>query len=82
MSRKHALLVGNLLWLQGDIQGAWVRYQEAVTILEQLVAAQPGSTTFLEHLAEAYRRSGDLQGNSAYFHFGDIEKANLYQTSQ
>jgi eukaryotic-like serine/threonine-protein kinase len=73
------MLVGNLLWLQGDIQGAWDRYQEAVVILEQLAAAQPGSSTFLEHLAEAYRRSGDLQGNSAYFHFGDIEKANFYQ---
>ena len=74
------MLVGNLLWLQGDIQGAWVRYQEAVTILEQLWLPRIRAvTTFLEHLAEAYRRSGDLQGNSAYFHFGDNEKANFYQ---
>ena len=46
------------------MQSAWNRYQEAVSTLEQLVNTEPDSTTFLENLAEAYRRSGDLQGNA------------------
>jgi serine/threonine protein kinase/tetratricopeptide (TPR) repeat protein len=76
---KTRLLVGNLLWLQGDMQSAWNRYQEAVSTLEQLVNTEPDNTTFLENLAEAYRRSGDLQGNAAYFHFGNTDRANAYQ---
>ena len=76
---KTRLLVGNLLWLEGDMQSAWNRYQEAVSTLEQLVNAEPDSTTFLENLAEAYRRSGDLQGNAAYFHFGNSDRANVFQ---
>jgi serine/threonine protein kinase len=73
------LLQSNLLWMQGDLQGAWDHSREAVAILEQLIAADTESTTFLENLAEAYRRCGDLQGNAAYFHFGDPAKATWYQ---
>ncbi len=73
------LLVGNMLWLQGDLQNAWGHYQVAVRLLEELVDRDPENTTYRETLAEAYRRSGDLQGNTAYFHFGDPEKARFYQ---
>jgi tetratricopeptide (TPR) repeat protein len=73
------LLVGNMLWLQGDLQNAWGHYQVAVRVLEELVDRDPENTTYRETLAEAYRRSGDLQGNTAYFHFGDPEKARFYQ---
>ena len=73
------LLVGNMLWLQGDLQSAWAHYQVAISILEELVGRDSDNTSYLETLAEAYRRSGDLQGNAAYFHFGDTEKARFYQ---
>lgn len=77
---KSRLLVGNLLWLAGDLQGAWARYQEAVGWLEQLVGRDPQNPHYLEELEEAYRRCGDLQGNPAYFHFGDLEKAGSYHS--
>ena len=73
------LLVGNMLWLQGDLQNAWGHYQVAIRLLEELVDRDPENTTYRETLGEAYRRSGDLQGNTAYFHFGDPEKARFYQ---
>ena len=72
------LLVGNLLWMRGDLQGAWSRYREAVAWLEKLVETEPDEPSHLKDLEEAYRRCGDLQGNPAYFHFGDLEKAQLY----
>lgn len=75
---RTRLLVGNLLWLRGDLQGAWTRYREAVAWLEKLTELEPDDTTHLKELEEAYRRCGDLQGNPAFFHFGDIEKALLY----
>jgi tetratricopeptide (TPR) repeat protein len=46
--------------------------------LEQLVDADPENRGLVEQLEEAYRRSGDLQGNPSYFHFGDLEKAKFY----
>ena len=73
------LLVGNLLWLEGDLQGASARYTEAITLVEQLLGEDTDSTTYLEVLADAYRHLGDLQGNAAYFNFGDNEKASFYQ---
>ena len=76
---KTRLLVGNLLWLHGDLKGAWNRYQEAVTLLERMTESDPDHPAILEDLGEAYRRCGDLQGNPAYFHFGDLEKAKFYQ---
>ena len=76
---KTRLLIGNLLWLQGDLQGAWSRYQEAVNWLEPMADANPENPLILEELEEAYRRCGDLQGNPSYFHFGDVEKAGFYQ---
>jgi eukaryotic-like serine/threonine-protein kinase len=75
---RTRLLVGSLLWLRGDLQGAWSRYREAVAWLEQLIEAEPESMMHLQELQEAYRRCGDLQGNPSYFHFGDLEKAQLY----
>jgi tetratricopeptide (TPR) repeat protein len=75
---RTRLLVGNLLWLSGDLQSAWHRYEEAVDWLEQLVDADPENRGLVEQLEEAYRRSGDLQGNPSYFHFGDLEKAKFY----
>jgi eukaryotic-like serine/threonine-protein kinase len=75
---RTRLLVGNLLWLQGDLQTAWDRYQEAVGWLEQLVDKDPENRSHAEQLEEAYRRSGDLQGNPSYFHFGDLDKAKFY----
>ena len=75
---KTRLLIGNLLWLQGDLQGAWSRYQEAVNWLEPMADANPENPLILEELEEAYRRCGDLQGNPSYFHFGDVEKAGFY----
>lgn len=77
---KTRLLIGNLLWLRGDLQGAWSRYQEAVNWLEPLANEDPENPEILEELQEAYRRCGDLQGNPSYFYFGDLEKANFYQT--
>jgi tetratricopeptide (TPR) repeat protein len=75
---KTRLLLGNLLWLRGDLQGAWTRNIEAVRWLEQLVAKDRDNPTLLDELEEAYRRAGDLQGNPSYFHFGDIEQAKFY----
>ena len=75
---RTRLLVGNLLWLRGDLQGAWQRYQGALAWLEQMVAKDPENRAAAEQLEEAYRRSGDLQGNPSYFHFGDLEKAKFY----
>ncbi len=46
--------------------------------LEKLVETEPDQPSHLKDLEEAYRRCGDLQGNPAYFHFGDLEKAQLY----
>lgn len=77
---KTRLQVGNLLWMQGDLQGAWRLYQDAVEWLEKLVKQNPQNPAYLEELEEAYRRSGDLQGNPAYFHFGDLAKAKLYHS--
>ncbi|HYP08861.1 MAG TPA: protein kinase [Bryobacteraceae bacterium] len=75
---RTRLLVGSLLWIRGDLHGAWDRYQEAVAWLEQLVEKEPDARAPAELLEEAYRRSGDLQGNPSYFHFGDMEKAKFY----
>jgi serine/threonine protein kinase len=75
---RTRLLLSNLLWLRGDLQGAWTHNIEAVRWLEQLVAKDRDNPTLLEELEKAYRRAGDLQGNPAYFHFGDIEQAKFY----
>jgi tetratricopeptide (TPR) repeat protein len=76
---RTRLLAGNLLWLRGDLAGAWRRYQEAVGWLEHLAEKDPENRMVEEQLEEAYRRCGDLQGNPSYFHFGDLDQALLYQ---
>ena len=75
---KTRLLLGNILWLRGDLPGAWKHYQDAVASLEQLVEAHPGALGYLQDLEDAYRRSGELQGNPAYFHFGNSDRAESY----
>jgi serine/threonine protein kinase len=75
---RTRLLLGNLLWLRGDLQGAWTRIIEAVRWLEELVTKDRDNPTLLDQLEEAYRRAGDLQGNPSYFHLGDMEQAKFY----
>ncbi|HYZ83618.1 MAG TPA: protein kinase [Bryobacteraceae bacterium] len=77
---RAQLLLGNVLWLRGDLQGAWGEYLAAVNRLERLLEASPNSTGILERLEEAYRRCADLQGNPSYFHFGNQPLAYQYQT--
>ena len=77
---RTRLLLGNILWLRGDLKGAWGNYEQAVTWLEQLVRKRPDNNGHLQELEEAYRRSGDLQGNPAFFHFDDLERARFYHT--
>ena len=70
---KSRLLLGDILWLKGDLQSAARDYEEAIQWLEQGRAT--GRPEALQELAEAYRRAGDLQGNPAFFHFGETKRA-------
>jgi eukaryotic-like serine/threonine-protein kinase len=72
------LLLGNILWLSGDLHSAWSHYQRAVTALEELMRTDQDNAVYAEQLEEAYRRSGDLLGNPAYFHFDDQKGAEQF----
>jgi tetratricopeptide (TPR) repeat protein len=64
--------------LRGDLTGAWNNYEKAVASLEQLLTVRPDQTDYLTQLVEAYRRAGDLQGNPAFFHFDNQERARAF----
>lgn len=76
---RTSMLLGNVLWLRGDLMAARDNLQSAVTHLEQLAASRPGNASYLADLQEAYRRAGDLQGNPSLFHFGNAKLAAGYQ---
>jgi serine/threonine protein kinase len=75
---RSRLLLGNILSVKGDLAGARKHYEHAVALLEQVVRAEPQSTDYLQSLEEAYRRSGELQGNHSYFHFGNPDLAESH----
>jgi eukaryotic-like serine/threonine-protein kinase len=75
---RAQLLFGNVLWIRGDLQGASREYAAAVTRMEELRELLPENPSVLAELEEAYRRSGDLQGNPSYFHFGNTELAREF----
>ena len=75
---RPRMLVGQMLWLKGDLQTAWQHYSQAVRWLEDAVHAHPDRLSYLQDLEEAYRRAGDLLGNPFYFHFGDFARAGQY----
>jgi eukaryotic-like serine/threonine-protein kinase len=75
---RARLLLANVLWLRGDLHSAWQHQLDAIAWLEAAVERNPGRASYLEDLQDAYRRSGDLQGNPAYFHFGDSKQAERY----
>jgi tetratricopeptide (TPR) repeat protein len=72
------MLLGQILWLRGDLQAAWQHYADAVKSLEQAVALRPDHLSNLHDLEEAYRRAGDLLGNPFFFHFDDPARARRY----
>ena len=74
------IIQGNLLWLAGDLQGAWTAYDYAVKRLEELpFRPDPsGTSDYREQLQEAYRRAGDILGNPSLFNFGDAPQAETY----
>ena len=73
------LLVGNMLWLQGDLQSAWAHYQVAISILEELVGRDSDNTKLPRNVGGGLSSVRGSAGNAAYFHFGDTEKARFYQ---
>ncbi len=72
------IIQGNMLWLMGDLQGAWTSYDYAVKRLEETIATGRSGTDYREQLQEAYRRAGDILGNPSLFNFGDAHKAEQY----
>jgi tetratricopeptide (TPR) repeat protein len=75
------IIQGNILWLTGDLQGAWTAYDYAVKRLEETTLAGQSGTDYREQLQEAYRRAGDILGNPFFFHFGDARRAETYHRS-
>jgi serine/threonine protein kinase len=75
---RTVVQLGNVLWLQGDLNHAAERFETAIATYERLLKESPGDNTLLQDLADAYRRAGDLRGNPAQFHFGDPKMAEQY----
>ena len=76
---RTAMLLGNVLWLRGDLMAAWDNLQAAIKHLESAAADRSDNASYLADLQEAYRRAGDLQGNPSLFHFGNAKLATEYQ---
>lgn len=52
---------GDLLVLQGDLPGAWARYEAALAIAQQLVDANPGNIVWQRDLGITHNKLGDVQ---------------------
>ena len=75
---RTRVLLGDILWLKGDLIGASRDYDEAVRRLEHESATRMARSGLVQDLIDAYRRAGDLQANPAYFHFDDVKRAEYY----
>lgn len=70
---RSRVLLGDILWLKGNLNSAIRDYDEAIGLLE--LGRGTGEPEVLQELSEAYRRASDLQGNPAFFHVGDLKRA-------
>lgn len=70
--------LANVLWFQGDLDGASDRFATAIGTYERLLKQSPDNSGLLADLSDAYRRAGDLLGNPAHFHGGDYKLAEEY----
>jgi len=70
--------LGEILWIRGDLDGAFAAYRSAAGWQEQSLAEQPDNPAEMEQMQTAYRRVGDLLGNPSFFYLGDTEQAELY----
>ena len=75
---RTRILLGNIAWLRGRMEPARAAFENAASRLEEACHAPTAGTECLEELQEAYRRLGDLLGNPAIFHFGDVKNAELF----
>jgi tetratricopeptide (TPR) repeat protein len=75
---RGRMQLANILWITGDLRGAMSHYESAVRDFETLVRQRPDHAATILDLQEAYRRTGDLLGNHAYFHFDQPDKALEY----
>jgi len=71
-------LVGQVLHVQGDSQGALAQFRQCVALREALLKAHPHDVIYKRNLMIGYGHVGDTLGGPGFYNLGDSEGARSY----